>query len=1069
MKRISLLLFAMIAVMNGCFASPVTKERALNFANSFLLTKNIGRTPHLTLVQNTPTTMRRTKAQNQIADSYYAFNNDGGGFIIISGDDCTEPVLGYSDEGTFDPEQIPDNMKAFLEGYEAEVEYARANKLPAAEAWEGYIETSQVIAPLVPANWGQDEPFNLKCFNTSGERAVTGCVATAMAQIMYTYKWPQQQTGEIPAYDTYEALPSTVFQWSKMVDKYSGMETDDQKDAVAQLLLYCGHSVEMSYNLGGSGAESYKSALALRDYFGYSSDINLINRECFTPKEWHDMIYNEMVCLRPVICGGYSYFGGHAFICDGYDGHGLFHFNWGWNGSHNGFYRMQALPDYSSSYSSSLGGFTRRLTAIVGISPDEVVHPFTEVVPALKGRINSLTFVDNTTEIDYNPNSYFSGLSQIKVNFCAPTLDWYDFALAIYDSDGNRLPNQMKFVVTHNPPGGYTYTTKTYLSWIGDGLSDGTYQIRPVSKLSVFGEGDEGNEWLDCIDSERIYIEVVIADGKAKFTAVNNLATGIEVTKVEKTNGKIKITFTNNSNRYFQDVIKIYGDGYICYNETLCLPPGESEYMEMTDSYRDDEIMKVVATTSGEVIYEMPFCDIPVVEQNTATTLSLLTTDIRNLDTQKMEIYGITFYGLLTLKNENEEDFDGYINLCVYKLIEQTTTENGISIRYTWKESQDKVHIPAGETKRVEVSYPSLSLGDEIWYSISVGGTSVDGGGAYNRFTVKKGYMLWDGDGYLDTKAAGSSVVVPEGYVAASFCGLDVTSVTPNSNPNTIYYFDYNAKVPTSLSGHNVVKGAKANGNVSFIDGKKMFVPMGFDVDGKVSYQRTFNEGGDGRKGWSTITLPFSVQNVTLAGGQQLDWFHKTADGKKDFWLKEFTRSKNNEVVFEDVDNWMPNTPYIISVPGDKWGSEYSLKGKKLTFSANATKVKPTNVCAVVNDQLEFIGTLSGTNLEKAYVMNEKGNAFKITPSPVIDPTRAYFMPYSDIDKQYNLLPINATLPLGDVNCDGAISLIDVMMVVDYVLGNHSSEFFPFNADIDDDNNVSLVDIMGIVDIILNK
>ena len=1062
MKRYSILLFVIASVATGCFASPVSKERALKFANNFLSSKNIGRTLQLTLVENTPTTKRLAKAQSVDAASYYVFNNVGGGFIIISGDDSTEPVLGYSDDGFFDPEQMPDNMKAFLERYEAEVEFARANRLPSAEAWDGYIEASHVIAPLVPATWGQDDPFSQKCFTTSGNISATGCVATAMAQIMYTYKWPQQQTGEIPAYSSYEALPPTVFQWSKMIDYYSGSEADGQKDAVADLMLYCGHSVQMSYYGSSAGAETYKSALALRDYFGYSSDINLINRVCFTPTEWHNMIYNELACRRPVIMGGYSAFGGHAFICDGYDGHGLFHFNWGWYGRHNGYYRMQAIPDYS--FNPDYGGFTSRLTAIVGISPNAVVHPFTEVVPVLKGRIVGFEFRGSTTEIDYNPKNNFSGLSQLKVDFCSPTLDWYSFGLAIYDSEGNRLPNQLKGVTSYNPPGGYTYTTTSSLTGFGKGLTDGTYQIRPVSRAY------DSDEWLDCIDNERIYIKVVIANGRASFSIVNNDAAGIEVTDVEKKNGTIKMTFTNNGSSYFQDVIRVSNGNSLYYTETLCLPPGESEYMEMTGSYSSDDTLKVVATTSGTVIYEKPFADIPEVEQNSATTLSLLNADIRNIDTQKMEMYGTTFYGILTLKNENETDFDGNIELTIHRLIEQTTTENGgTSVRSTWDDYEYKVHIPAGDTKKVEVSCPSLALGDEIWYDLSVGDNSISGGSVFRRYKLTNGYILWDSEGYHDSKAAESSVVVPEGYVAASFSGTGVKSVTPNKNPNTIYYFGYNDNVPKSLNGHNVVKGAKANGNVSFIDGKNMFVPIGFEVEGKVSYQRTFSEGGDGRNGWSTITLPFSVQNVTADGGKSVDWFHKTVDGKKDFWLKEFARSKDNEVVFENVETWRPNTPYLISVPNDKWGSEYSLKGKTLTFTASATKVEPINVCATVNDQLEFIGTTNEITVGKAYVMNSAGNAFDLANSAKVNPARAYFIPYSGLDRQFQHLPINATLQLGDVNCDGNISLADVMMVVDYVLGTRSADFFPFHADIYDDNSISLVDIVRIVNVVLEQ
>ncbi len=298
------------------------------------------------------------------ATAYYAFNITGGGFVIVAGDDRASQVLGYSDQGCLDFNNLPDNFKALMRGYKEEIEYLQAhpeiNVTPALRASSG-----TGIEPLIKSNWGQEEPYDWQCPVYNGEYCVVGCVATAMAQVMYYWRYPTSSP-ELNSYYCYDigqtvpALPGTTFDYSKMLRSYCHWDwdqskliqdtyTDEQAQAVAKISRYCGQAVRMGYSPEGSGAYTSDQLSAMKT-FGYSSSARDVIRDSwwgsnyYTTAEWEAMIKEELDKRQPILYSASDpAAGGHAFICDGYNAEGLFHFNFGWYGTCDGWYVSTAL------------------------------------------------------------------------------------------------------------------------------------------------------------------------------------------------------------------------------------------------------------------------------------------------------------------------------------------------------------------------------------------------------------------------------------------------------------------------------------------------------------------------------------------------------------------------------------------------------------------------------------------------------------------------------------------------------------------------------------------------------
>ena len=306
----------------------------------------------------------------------------------MSGDDRIEDILGYSDDGQIDIDNMPDNLRYWLECYEEQIKLLDNGRLesPKAETRSGRT----AIEPLIKTAWNQSSPYNLQCPVVDEKETSTGCVATALAQIMYYYQWPKS-CPDLPEYsyiknngktETIAKIGTTSFKWDKMKTKYLEDETGESADAVAELMRYCGQAVETQYSASkyGSSANSYLHANILIEKFGYSANLRNIVRSSYSTAKWEEIIYGELSKNRPVLYTGYSKASTHEFICDGYDGDGRFHINWGWGGSHDGWFLLSLTEPSAIGIGSGTenSGYCFNQSATLGLRPatdGEIVIP----------------------------------------------------------------------------------------------------------------------------------------------------------------------------------------------------------------------------------------------------------------------------------------------------------------------------------------------------------------------------------------------------------------------------------------------------------------------------------------------------------------------------------------------------------------------------------------------------------------------------------------------------------------------------------------------------------------------
>lgn len=286
----------------------------------------------------------------------YVFNYGDNGFVMLSADDLTTPVLGFSDSARFDPDDIPCGLRFWMYCYARRLDAVREDGYAAPIRKETAERES--LDPAITTKWGQSEPFNRHCPKTEGKPCVTGCVATAMAQVLnlyrydgkgegiYSYLWKHfEADGPVDDELSYD-FSALDFDWNNMLDVYTGDYSDTEADAVADLMLACGISVDMNYGTGASGAVAQFVPYALWKHFGFNAGIYTVERDCFRDPEmsWDDFVYSQIREHGAVLYNGVTSANeGHAFVCDGYREGGYFHFNWGWNGLSDGWFRLDAL------------------------------------------------------------------------------------------------------------------------------------------------------------------------------------------------------------------------------------------------------------------------------------------------------------------------------------------------------------------------------------------------------------------------------------------------------------------------------------------------------------------------------------------------------------------------------------------------------------------------------------------------------------------------------------------------------------------------------------------------------
>lgn len=324
-----------------------------------------------------------TQAQTNHTPALYVFNTEkaDGGFVIVSADDNTRAILGYADNGTFSEENMPANMRFWLQMYADEI--ARAAEIPATTA-QTTENTYPIVSPLLGTTvWGQEAPFYNMCPTLSGVQCVTGCVATAASQIMYHHQYPTRGTGSHSytwktGSQTLSAdFGNTTYDWANMLPDYSGNNyTMAQANAVATLMSHTGIACDMEYNTsanGGSATISHKMMTALIRHFGYDTGIRVLPKDYMDENEMLNLIAQDLQAGHPIFMSGYTTNNeGHAFVCDGMQSNGYIHINWGWDGYCNGHFAISAMNPYGQGTGGAASGhgFTEGVSAFTGIQPN---------------------------------------------------------------------------------------------------------------------------------------------------------------------------------------------------------------------------------------------------------------------------------------------------------------------------------------------------------------------------------------------------------------------------------------------------------------------------------------------------------------------------------------------------------------------------------------------------------------------------------------------------------------------------------------------------------------------------
>lgn len=329
---------------------------------------------------------------------YYVFNITGDkGFVIVSGDDLVEPVLGYNLTGSYPAGKVNPAASKWMENYKNQILYVKQNVTKTTDVitqkWEKYYNNilvndnssraAQAVNPLCQTQWNQAPYENAQCpyDNNYGERTVTGCVATAMAQIMKFWNYPTQGTGfhsyNDQNYGSQSAnFGSTTYNWAGMTNTLNG-----NNSSVATLMYHCGVSVDMHYGVAQTGGSSAYVVASMspvqacaeysyKTYFGYDpATLQGVVRNNYSDASWINLLKGEMDAGRPVQYAGFGQGGGHTWVCDGYDNNNFFHQNWGWGGNSDGFFSLNNLDPSSLGAGGGTGGFNSGQQAVVGIKP----------------------------------------------------------------------------------------------------------------------------------------------------------------------------------------------------------------------------------------------------------------------------------------------------------------------------------------------------------------------------------------------------------------------------------------------------------------------------------------------------------------------------------------------------------------------------------------------------------------------------------------------------------------------------------------------------------------------------
>lgn len=653
MKRYNLLWILCLLSFLYVGARPITKSAAENIARGFM-SKRCSKSASLACLPH----KSAVKGSSGDVAPYYIFNiGNREGFVIVSGDDNAEPVLGYSDRGELDLDNMPANMAEWLRLNELYVESC-AKRESSAVGTSRTGNGTVVVEPLLgDIMWGQDFPFNEMCptYYSGGQNLhyYVGCVATAATQIMRYYRYPQQGTGSKSYVFKGQTLSAdfgnTTYDWDNMLAFYpSDGVSQEQIDAAATLAYHFGVSVEMEYAENGSGALSMLVPHALKTYFGYDKATTMRRRNFYSATEWLELIKHELDNNRPVYYGATSDsgLGGHAFVCDGYDSEGYVHINWGWYGMSNGYFLVNHLNPDDLGEGGGTGGYNTDQEIITGIQPS--TGGTTDFDRPLYGLLSlkcsdygsDFTLMSSVNNYDVTP---FDGQIAAVV-----TRDGQIIDILKTDGESTHIDG-----FANSMSGLYFLTMRDIPTTVSEGIADGACEVR-----LAFKEADEDRwQFLRHENRERGYVAANIVDGVLDLDEDAAPVPDVTVVGQIQNDGDIfaggsalfSVTLQNNSSNFnlknvvvrfrskddaskvwdYENTVNIY-DGStesvkLLVNLADDMPSGDYDIILLEKGYPDNPFVQTTPEVASLTV--LPAVSVPVMRQTQNLGLVIGATD----------------------------------------------------------------------------------------------------------------------------------------------------------------------------------------------------------------------------------------------------------------------------------------------------------------------------------------------------------------------------------------------------------------------------------------------------------
>ena len=692
LKRTYLLLLMLAATSVMLQAEQISEPQARAIAQQFFNTSK---------QVKAPAAKPKIKGKSG-ATPFFVYNNpEKPGWVVIAGDDRARTVLAYGDEYYFYENEVPECVSDWLNDYAQQIANFDNTTSGQAESMSSFAASHKGrIAPMLTSNWAQGLPFNQECPVLGDKLCVTGCVATAMAQILYYYK-SSTPTAVIPAYTTSTnkierpELPSTTFNYGIINGWYDNeSNTSAGANEVAKLLKYCGQSVQMDYKDKVSSA--FSQVVAFTKYFGYDINARFESREDFSASDWENMIYTELSNGRPVYFTARKLTGGHAFICDGYD-NGLYHINWGWRGHQNGYFALNAMSDGNSGgtgAASGTEGYTLEVKAMIGLQPS-MGNSNTSNNNGFVVGLNQACTVPTTTFTRSNTNENFTQVNPYAYydNYTTQVLT-FDLGYGLFDSKGNFIEYLLVLSNKVMQPRHYYYPNAS-LSF-GKGLADGKYYLYPVCRMS-------GTEIFHlCNGANMNYIEATITGNTMTLASISR-----DILEKLKVNSATPSPLTKTG-RPMTITLNVTNEGYTDYSYIYMWVDDNGVSATTTDiapNETGDVVFNYISPTSGNRTFKFTKdSDGDIVLYTTQINIEQ-TTQANISGTVEASVNGTTINTSATVTNKNTDTYNDYILARLYK-----KEPNSGTTGYLCGAKTQLVNLASGASTTVNFTFDNLEF-----------------------------------------------------------------------------------------------------------------------------------------------------------------------------------------------------------------------------------------------------------------------------------------------------------------------------------------------------------------------